>query len=394
MLADPATTLIYDPFSAEMHEDPFPTYERLRKEAPLYRNAERDFWALSRYDDVQAVSRDWRTFSYAEGNDIDGQGEMFDQAGNFLDADPPKHTQLRRVVQGKFTPKDIAKLEPLVRERTNQIVDGFLERGTADLAADLAWLLPVATACGLLGLPREDEPLLARSAKMVSIREAGNTHVPEAAARAHHDLEAYLRDFIQSGHYRSSDGLMRHIVESQVGGTPISEAAALGISLLLFVGAVETTASSLSSAFMLLGQHPEQRALLAKDASRIPAAFEEVLRHQSPIQVFCRKTTRPVELHGEPIPEASNVFIIYGSANRDEARFEDGARFDVRRVPRRHLAFGEGIHHCIGAPLARLEGKVALETVLARLPRYELSEQSVRLPSHGVRGLLKLPITV
>ena len=382
----------YDPYSSEIHENPYWTYAKLRDEAPLYHNEQRGFWAVSRYDDVRAVSRDWKTFSYAHGNDIDHTQDVFGP-GNFLDSDPPKHTVLRDVVRKAFSPKEItASLQPQVTARTAEILDRFVERGEADFADELAWPVPISTACALLGIPREDEEVLGPLARASSVREAGVSHVPEPALQAFTEIESYLGEAVLSRRRRPKADLLSHIANSDVDGEPVSSRVATGIALVLFIASIETTASLLSNALMLLALHEDQRARLALDLSRIPQAVEEVLRYESPLQVFARLTTRDVKCYEQLIPQGSRVFVIYGSANRDERKFQDADRFDVERPAQRHLAFGEGIHHCLGAPLARLEGKVVLEMILARTPDYQLDGPVDRLCSHGIRGLVRLPV--
>jgi cytochrome P450 len=386
------TAIHYDPYSAEMHEDPYGTYAELREEAPLYRNEERGFWALSRYEDVRAVSRDWQTFSYAHGNDIDHTQEVFGP-GNFLDSDPPRHTVLRNVVRKAFAPKDlVARLEPSVTARTSEILDRFIERRSGDFADELAWPLPISTACALLGISREDEELLAPWARTASIREAGVIDVPEPARRAFRNIESYLFQAIAERRRQPKGDLLSHIARSEPNGEPISDAVATGIALVLFIASIETTASLLSNSILLLAQNPDQRDALSRDPASIPRAIEEVLRHQSPLQVFSRQTTRDVVLYEQLVPEGSRVFVIYGSANRDERKFVNGDGFDIHRPPQRHLAFGDGIHHCLGAPLARLEGRVVLEAILARAPEYQLDGAGQRLCNHGIRGFVSLPI--
>ncbi len=383
----------YDPYSSEIHENPYETYEKLRNEAPLYYDEDRAFWAVSRYSDVRAVSRDWETFSYAHGNDIDHTQQVFGP-GNFLDSDPPKHTTLRKIVHKAFGPKEIAlNLERQVTTRTAQILDRFVERRAGDFADELAWPLPISTACALLGIPGELEQVLAPLARASSVREAGVTHVPEPAVQAFSEIESYLAEEVRSRRAQPKDDLLSHIANSEVDGEAISPTVATGIALVLFISSIETTASLLSNSLLLLAQNDDQRASLALDPSRIPQAIEEVLRFESPLQVFGRTTTRDVELYEQLIPEGSRVFVIYGAANRDEQRFEHADSFDTGRLAQRHLAFGDGIHHCLGAPLARLEAKIVIEAILARIPNYELDGPVERLCSHGIRGLVGLPVS-
>lgn len=394
LMATKTVSIDYDPYSAAMHADPFSTYARLRAEAPLYRNEERGFWALSRYDDVSAASRDWQTFSYAHGNDIDHTGEVFGP-GNFLDADPPRHTVLRNVVRKAFVPKDLtSRMLAPVTARTDELLDRLLEQRTLDFADDFAWALPLSSACALLGIASEDEAALRPLASASSVREVDVTVVPLPAREAFGAIEQHLAELIAARRGVPVLDLLGEIANATIDDEPLSDEVATGIALVLFVASIETTASLLANAVRLLAEHPDQRAALARDPAMIPAAIEEVLRFQSPLQVFSRMTTREVEMHGQLVPAASRVFVIYGSANRDERRFENPEVFDVARPPKRHLAFGDGIHHCLGAPLARLEARVALEALLSRAPEYELAGPGERLCNHGIRGWVSLPIAL
>jgi len=369
-------------------EDPFPLYRRLRDHAPVYHNTERDFWALSRFDDVQAANRDWRTFSYARGVDIDGVGQLF-HPGNFLDADPPTHTALRGVVKDYFRVSALREaFEPIVRDEVESLLAGIDEDDCFDVGLDFAWHLPIRASAHLLGFPSEDCARLRRigdSALMVPVRPP----MPPSVADGARTLRSYFEEQIQERRRHPRDDMLTRIACAEVDGRPIGGAGA-GIATIIFAGAVDTTALTLTSAVYWLARHPGQRALLVEDPSRIPEAIEELLRFDGPIQAFRRTATTDVELHGTTIPAGANVVLAYGSANRDERRFERADEFDVTREPSRHLAFGDGIHHCIGAPLARIEAQIALGTLLERLPEYEVIDGR---RTHGLfRGFHELRI--
>jgi len=382
----------YDPFSAEMHRDPYPTYRWLRDHAPVYHNPERDLWAISRYDDVVEVTRDWETFSNAKGADTDNLGGRFLAPGNFLDTDPKEHDWLRAVVHRAFTPKDLrARLEPIVRHTVDDLLTGLGERDVADFAQDFAWPVPVRVIAELLGVPEADLPRLRRWGEDVTRRIAGVPEPPPAALNALDEINSYLREMLAEQRRSPGDDLLSVIATASVAGAPIEDAA-VGMATLLVVAGIETTASLIANALMLLAEHPEQRAWLARNPGAIPVALEEILRFESPVQHLRRVTTRDVEVHGSMIPRDARVVVLFGSANRDERRFEDPDRFDIQREPKRNLAFGNGIHHCLGAPLARLEGAVALAQVLRELPDYEIAGSIERFCSHMDRGLEALPL--
>jgi cytochrome P450 len=386
-----AGEVVYDPFSTETHEDPYSTYAYLRAYAPVYYNEVRDLWAVSRYEDVCTVSRDWRSFTCSEGVDTDNTALMFGP-GNMLDTDPPLHDLLRAVIKRDFVPRVLREaLEAPIRVEVERLVTRMKMEGVADAAQDLAWELPPFVVCRLLGLDDDHRPRLRRWLQDLMKRTAGRPEPPQAAVRVAAELKRYLLEEICSRLRTPRDDLLTTIAKAKVDGEPIGDMA-LGLTALLVVAAGETTAALLSNALYLLAKHPEQRAQLAADPGMIPNAVEEVLRFESPVQNLKRTATRDVELRGVTIPRGAQVLLLYGSANRDERYFSRPERFDVGRSAKRHLAFGDGIHHCLGAPLARLEGKIVLEVVLAEAPGYELMEGAARFPSHMARGFEHLPV--
>lgn len=383
----------YDPFSGEMHRDPYPTYRWLREHAPVYHNADRDLWVVSRHDDVAAIASDWETYSNAGGADIDNVGAHFTAPGNFLDSDPPLHSRLRGVLHAHFTPKAMRlRMAPIVRAEVEDMLAELAQRDVVDFADEFAWVLPVRVTAALLGLPREDLPLLRRWSQEVPRRVAGVPEPPPPAREALAEVIEYLRDKLAERRGAPpSEELLTVIANATIDDEPVGEEGT-GMATLVFLGGVETSASLIGNALLLLAEHPEQRAHLARDAAAIPNALEETMRFDCPAQHARRITTREVELHGVSIPRGAYVVILYGSANRDERRYEDAERFDVRREHKRTLAFGNGIHHCIGAPLARVQGAAMLEAVLRELPDYELAGPVKRFCSHLDRGIESLPL--
>ena len=385
-----AVAIRYSPFSPEIQTDPYPVYRQLRDHAPLYRSSEHGFWALSRYEDIVAVSRDWETYSSAFGVDIDDTGGEFGH-GNFLEEDPPLHDVLRAVVRNEFIPKDLRPaLEPFVRQEVERIVADLKTRPAVDFARELAWELPVIVVSRLMGFPEEDRERLRHWEEAFALRIPTLDRLPPFASRAGSALRSYFGELIAKRQARPDDDLVSKIATAKVDGAPIGDAA-LGMVFILFVAAIETTASLITQSLRLLAEHPDQRKWLAENIAAAPHAVEEVLRYEAPVQNIKRTTLSDTALMGEALPEGSTVLLLTGSANRDERRFPDPDVFDISREPKRHLAFGEGIHHCIGAPLARLEGQVVLETVLAEMPNYQLVGTPIRLPNNIVRGYLSLP---
>lgn len=380
----------YDPFT--LIDDPYPCFRDLRDHAPVYRNEERGFWAISRFDDVRSVARETRTFRSEPTVDLDDAGSLF-HPGSIVDSDPPLHDRLRGVLQPHFRPKDVREaLEPIVRREVTQLIDRFIENGSADLVDELARPLP-ATALSLwLGFPRQDHDQLGRWFQRMCAREVGAVEVPVDAWKAREEYRAYLLDLIAGRGGADMNDLLAPMIAAQRAGD-LSTDEVVGMSLLVFFAGNLTTVGNIGIALRLLAEHPDQRALLAHERERISDAVEETLRFDAPLQWLGRTSSAPARLHDVTIPSGERVILLWASANRDERHWDDPDRFDVTREPKRHLAFGEGIHHCLGKPLAQLETKVVLEEVLARLPDYEISGEVRRQYSPGERGLLSLPVS-
>jgi cytochrome P450 len=374
----------FDPLA---QDEPYAAYRELRERWPVYRNEERGFWALSRFDDVQRAAREWRAWSSAEGVNLDDTLSLTGP-GNFIAADPPDHDRLRRVVRERFTPASIAAMEPAVRADVRAALRAAARDGGFDAAAVLAWAIPVRTVSRVLGVPLEDEPVLRAWLRAAIAREAGSDRLPPAARAAAESLRAYFVDWLGR---RDGDGLLADVAAGARRGD-VARHEIPGLCVLLYIAGTETVADFIGNALVALAEHPGQRALLAAEPERMPAAVEELLRFESPVQYQVRTATAAAELHGTTIPAGDTVALLWGAANRDERRWERADELDVRRQPRRHLAFGEGIHHCLGAPLARLQGRIVLEEALAAMPGYRLAGEPERVATHNTRGVTRLPI--
>ncbi len=377
---------MFDPL-ADHGVDLYAVYARLRAEAPAYRNERRDFWALSRFADVQAAARDWTTYSSARGVNLDDTLSLTGP-GNFISADPPGHDRLRRIVRHSFTPACVRELETPVREDVRRAVRRCAGAGTFDAAEELAWTVPVGVIARLLGIDHVDPAALARLLGRVIHREPGSETVGHGPAQAAAELGAILAETAERRRADPRADLMTDIVRA---GT-LHEGELHGLCVLLFVAGTETVADFIGNALVTLHDHPDQRALLAADPALLPGAVEELLRFESPVQHQVRTATETVELHGERIPEGARVMLLWGAANRDERRWDRPDELDLTREPQRNLAFGEGIHHCLGAPLARLEGRIVLEEVLTALPEYRIAGPVERVPTHNTRGVARLPV--
>ena len=382
----------YDPYSASMHEDPFPTYRRLRDEAPLYHSEELGFWALSRFDDVRAAASDWRVFISGEGVDLDDAGRLFG-LNSFLDMDPPRHDALRAVVRAWFTPKAVRELEARTREVVADLLAPLARRGHGDLAYELAWPLPLTMVGELLGLPAADRDFVRKQFELLVSRNVGDPALPPGVHAAAGTLREYFAE--QTTRARASKGgtLLGHLVAAEDTGV-ITCTELLDMCLLLFTAAFETTASLISNSLLLLAEHEHQRRILVRDPSLIAGGLEELIRFQAPVPFLTRVTTKAQTLHGRAMPCGARVLLLFQSANRDERRFVDPDRLDVTRSGPNHVGFGYGIHFCLGAHLARLEGRVALAAVLKDFPEYQIASAPRRTTTLHSWGLASLPVTL
>jgi cytochrome P450 len=379
----------YDPFAA--NEDPYPTYRLLRDRAPVYYNDGRNIWALSRFEDVQLAARDWQTFTTRPSVDLDDTGGFFDP-GNMIDADPPKHDRLRDSVRAVFAPRRIRDLESSIRMRARAATEVMIEHREADVAVELAWTLPGHVICDLLGFPESDHPLLIGWFMQMVARIPGQVDVPDVAWAANREMREYVDEAVASRRKRPTDDLLTVIAAAERNGV-LGASESRSLPIHLFFAGISTTSGLISRSLLLLARHPEQRRMLAGDMTLLPAAVEELLRYEAPIQWLARSVTRDVELHDMTIPEGARVLLMWGSANRDERRWPDADALDIMRPPSRNLAFGDGIHHCLGAPLARLEGRLVLEEFLSRVD-YEISGRPVPLYTPAERALANLPVRV
>ncbi|MBS1881893.1 MAG: cytochrome P450 [Actinobacteria bacterium] len=382
--------LRYDPLTADA--DPYPIFARLRTEDPVHYIPERELWVLSRFADVQAASRDPQLFSSADGVDLDENTELY-APGAVVDHDPPSHKRLRAVLREDFTPRKVKTREAATNERVGGLIDRFLESGGGNFVEFVARPLPVWLLCDLLGFPIEDHPELDRLYEGLQARTPGELELPQEAWDARAAMAVYVEDAVRERQAKPQDDLLTSLVRGEQSGE-LSREELVSLCLFMFFAGINTTIGLLSYGAYWLTEFPEQRALLAREPERIPAGVEEMLRFDAPVQWTKRTTTSQVELHGVTIPAGGAVLLAWGAAGRDEARWDRPEELDVDREPKRHLAFGEGIHHCIGAPYARLEAKLVFEHLLKRAPEYEVAGEVERLLTPGERILSSLPLAV
>jgi hypothetical protein len=392
-LPDARTPVSWDPLVQP--DDPYPLYRRLRDEAPAYWNAEREMWALSRFDDVHAAAKDWETFSSSAGgtgNDADDTYQLFEPAGDLAATDPPLHTRLRGALRMAFSPSQIkTRFEDPVRERANALIDTFVDAGSADFAEAFARPLPAHMIFTWLGFPESDHEQLTEWFARMLDRVTGQRALPASALAARDNMRAYLEVAAADRRRTERDDLLGHLVAAQADGQ-LSADEVIGSCMLLFIAGITTTTGLISNSLFNLTRFRDQRRLLAREPERLPVAIEELLRFDAPIQTLVRTTTRETQAGGSTIPAGAKVNLIWASANRDERRWREPDQMDISREPQRHVAFGEGIHHCLGAPLARLEGRIALGELLRRIPDYAVSGPVVRISTPTDRALERLPV--
>ncbi len=381
----------YDPFSYEIHEDPYPIYRRLRDEAPAYFDAAHGFYALSRYADVHRALHDHETFSSA-------QGFLLEDIDDFtlpmlLGMDPPDHGRLRGTIGRALTPRRVAQLEEPVRQRCRSLLATLAPNGHAELIGEFAGLLPMWVIARLLRVPEPDQEELRRLADVMVHREDGTRGVPAAGKEAAGRIYAYFERLLAERGTDDADDLLSLLLAAERAGE-ISHLEIVGFCFLLIIAGNETTTKLLGNLADQLTRHPEAKARLVADPRGIPNAVEEMLRYDTSTHMMARTLARDVELHGRRLEAGRKVALLLASANRDERRWPAPDVFDVTRDTADHVAFGFGVHFCLGAALARLEARVALEELLATLPDFAVDTAGlVRVHSGNVRGYAAVPIT-
>jgi len=389
--------VVYNPYAYEMHEDPYPTYVRLRAEAPVYRSDEFDFWALSRHEDVLGAFRNVDAFSNSHGVSLDpsAYGPDAHKTMSFLALDPPKHTRMRSLAGKGFTPTKVGAMEDRIREITLQHLEPALESGSFDFIADFAGKVPMDVISELVGVPVPDRAELRRLADLVLHREDGLYDVPQEGMEAALSLVVYYQDMVDDRRRTRRDDLTSALIDAEVDGDRLTDEEIVAFLFLMVVAGNETTTKLLGNAWYWGWRHPDERAKPFADPTMVTAWTEETLRYDTSSQMVLRMARQPLVLHGTSIAEGDRVLLLIGSANRDEQVFADADRYDLDRDTRATVSFGSGRHFCMGAPLARLEARIALTELVSRVASYDIDPDGVeRVHSINVRGLAALPTSV
>ncbi len=388
----------FDPYDVEIFADPYPVFRRLREEAPLYYNETYDFWALSRFKDVEAGFLDHATYSSARGGVLEAIKQNFPvPKGFFIMEDPPVHTVHRSLLSRVFTPKRISALESQIRRYCADVLDPLVGADRFDFVTQLGAQMPMRVIGMLLGIPEQDQD---------AVRLMGNERTSRVPGRPAQYSEgrfsdgAFFGDYLDWRRQHPSDDLMTALVQVEFRDDTGTTRHMNREEILTFVNLLATAGNETTNRLIgwmgkVLGEHPDQRREVARDRRLVPNTVEEVLRYEPPSIHGCRSVTRDVELYGQTVPAGSAVMLLRGAANRDHRAFPpDGDVFDVHRKIGHHLAFGYGIHFCLGAALARMEAQVALDEVLTRFPEWEVDTEHAELDSSIVRGWKTLPVSL
>jgi cytochrome P450 len=396
---------LYNPFLPAFRDDPHPFYRRMRDEDPVHFSPTVGVWVLTRYADVMTALRDprisasarhWRhyeRFFFRKGSDgVSPMAQTYDRW--MLQMDPPDHTRIRGLFTKAFTPRVVERMRGAIQRITDNLIDAFASRGTVDLMPELAFPLPIKVIADLLGVPEADhdrikhwsESLLPSLTPALSAAAAREVNIAAA------EFRDYFRELAKLRRAEPRDDLLSGMVAAADNDDRLNEDELISTCILLAFAGHATTVQLIANAVVFLLNNPDQLELLRRDPNLLPGAIEETLRMASPIQIVYRTTLQDVPVGGRVIPAGEMLFVSLAAANRDPQQFADPDRFDIRRADNRHLAFGNHIHYCAGAPLARLEAHVAAETLLRRLPNLRLVGPVQREPSLVLRGIKSLPL--
>lgn len=378
----------YDLFSQDVQESPYPVYEWLLDQGPVYHNVRRDFYAVAHFDDVSAALRDWQRFSSSAGVRPDDLLEL--QGPSIIAMAPPRHRQLRQVIQPAFQHQEVARLEPVVEQKALRLLADLEGQDEFDIVATFVRRLPVLVICEVMGLPGADGEMLKGWADEILETSSTNGTASTSARLSGKALRDYFAGQLADRRAHPREDLISRLIATSPGGEGASEEEAVGMCNLLFEAGNSTTSSLIGNSLFALGQHQAERSWAIEHTDAWEGAIEELLRYDAPVQNMSRTLTEPVSVQGVPIPAGATVVLVLGAANRDPAVWDNPKELRLSRQPRRNLAFGSGLHYCVGAPLARLEGRVALRLLLSRMPEYEVvaAERTADINLHGFKRLV------
>src|SRR5437588_2296540 len=392
-----AQDLYYDPYDIGINADPYPVFKRLREEAPLYYNDQHDFFAVSRYDDVERGFRDRETFISGRGGILELIKSGIEMPpGIVIFEDPPTHTIHRGLLSRMFTPRKVSGLEPQIRRYCAEALDPLIGSGRFDLVGDFAAQMPMRVIGMLLGIPEEDQESIRDRVDAGLRTEAGQ---PMRGTQAFANAELYA-DYVEWRSTHPSDDIMTELLNAEFEDETGARRRLTRAELLTYISVVSGAGNEMTTRLIgwtgkVLAEHPDQRREIVNDRSLVDGAIEEILRFEAPSPVQARYVARDVEHHGQAVPEGSVLVLLNGSANRDDRRFPDGDTFDIHRKPTPHITFGYGGHFCLGAALARLEGRIALDELLNRFPTWDVDLTDAKIsPTSTVRGWETLPIVI
>lgn len=388
--------LVFSPYDYAVHEDPYPLYARLRAEAPVYHNPELGFWALSRHADVREAFRAPEIYSSAKGVSLDpaAYGPHAYKTMSFLAMDDPRHARLRKLVSKGFTARRVDALSEGIERISRQYWDECLDKGEFDFVEDFAGKLPMDVISDLMGVPDVDRGELRRLADLVMHRDEGVQDVPEDSMVAALDLITYYQGMVAERRKSRTEDLTSALIDAEIDGEKLDEDEILSFLFLMVVAGNETTTKLLANALYWGHEYPDQSQLVIADPARVNDWIEETLRFDTSSQMILRTTSQEVTVRGVTIPADEKVLMLIGAANRDEDVFGDGDAFDLGHDTSASLSFGQGPHFCLGAHLARLEARVALDMVARSIDGYELLPGAQRVHSSNVRGFAHLPIRI
>jgi cytochrome P450 len=398
MTISAGSDVYYDPYDPEIYADPFPVFRRLREEAPLYYNENHNFYALSRFDDVEKGLVDHSTFSSAKGGVLEIiKADIEIPLGVFIFEDPPLHSAHRGLLSRVFTPKKMNALEPQIREFCAQVLDPLVGGDRFDFVRDLGAIMPMRVIGMLLGIPYQDLQAVREHTDRRLRREPGS---PQGYDNHNFADETFFAEYIDWRGSNPASDLMTELLQVEFTDDTGTIRKLTRDEILIFVNILATAGNETTNRLIgwtgkILAEHADQRRELHDDRSLLANAIEEILRFEPPAIQICRSATRDVEYYGQTVPEGSVVMLLNGSANHDHRAFPpDGDIFDIHRKIGHHITFGYGIHFCLGAALARLEGRIALDEVLSRFPDWEVDWDNAVLNSSAVRGWESLPTVI